>query len=186
MRRILINISPKKKDYNEWRNYLYTYLPVIKKIAIGLFFVCVLLSIVLFFEKRKIQKYQLSLKDLGRRYSQIVRLKRRINAREKEIGVLKGAIRTRQQLIPLLKEIILSVPKNVGFTSLSFDHSTLEINGYIVEWKEDFMESLDKFIKALKSQEKFPDYFKKINLEDSFKDIIHGVTVLKFKLRCQR
>ena len=86
----------------------------------------------------------------------------------------------------MLAEIFNSLPKNIWLEELDFDKDMIILIGYVVKWKEDYLASLDKFIKHLGNEDYFHSIFADIGLKNSRKSRVNNVEVVRFKIECKK
>ncbi|MFH1771600.1 MAG: hypothetical protein ABH872_02180 [Candidatus Omnitrophota bacterium] len=111
-------------------------------------------------------------------------LKKDLEALKIERGQYKNLVPSGGFSSMILADIASSVPKNIWLQNIQFDGNRLGIFGYVVQWKEDPLVSVDKLIKELSSRNYLSQSFPYINLENSRKSTVNNVDVVDFRIEC--
>jgi Tfp pilus assembly protein PilN len=86
----------------------------------------------------------------------------------------------------IFSEVYKALPENVWFESITYSGESIIFSGYVVKWKEDYMVSVDSFVKGLKQSPYFSKEFKVIEPKGTRKDEFNGVEVTKFEVECRK
>ncbi len=187
MKKVVINLSPQKHKYSKLNlTNLSSYLPLVSLAAvIGLILVLLLHLVVL----RKAYIYAAKTKDWKQwedKAKALSEVKAQINESKTRYDQLNRILTPNYQLSSLLEDIFSSLPKNIWFQSLNFREDSLGIDGYVVRWSQDYLASLDSFIKSLREKEYFSSKFASLQIRESQKANFNGVEVLKFIIECKK
>lgn len=109
-----------------------------------------------------------------------------------DLVVLRGKKTTYSDLVKpnismarILDDVYSSMPKNVWLIAVDFKDKKLEFVASAVEWKNLLSESVDQFIKNLKSKEYFSSKFSKIELKGRRIMKMYGNKIIKFEVECK-
>lgn len=117
-------------------------------------------------------------------YATLTKIKSEISGLENNNKELKKILTPNNQMAKIFEDIFTSLPPNVWLGSMNLKKDFLIMKGYIVKVDEDYLVSLEKFIKSLKSKEYFTSKFKKINIKNSQKNDFNEIEVLEFDIEC--
>jgi Tfp pilus assembly protein PilN len=86
----------------------------------------------------------------------------------------------------VFSEVYKALPDNLWFDSISYSGGVIEFSGYVVKWKDDYMVSIDKFVKGLKQSPYISKEFKIIEPKGTRKAEFNGIEVTKFEVECRK
>lgn len=184
--RVVINLNPKKMKESPVWTQIIMYIPLFKKIAILGGLVLTTFTSILISKLVVVSHHRKLWEEWRKKEATISELKKNNSSYKKNIEEFRKVILDKQQSGYILKDVLVALENNIGFENLSLTEQELLIIGYVVPWKINPIESINKFADKLKKQEKFSQYFNSIVWEDTYKDTIGGVEILRFKLRCLR
>lgn len=187
MKKIVINLSPQKtKTSNLGLENIIVYTPIVAISAIvGLGLVLLLHLAVLkqahsHSSKLKVwKKWESKAKTLGETKQKIAESRTRLDQ-------LAAVLTPKYEMSSVLGDIFSVLPKNIWFKELDFYEKALVIKGYVVKWNQDYLASLDGFIKALRERGYFSSKFNSLSIKGSQKVNFNGLEVLKFTIECKK
>ena len=87
----------------------------------------------------------------------------------------------------VLADIYRAMPENIWLDSAIFNDKGLSFSGGVAKWKdEEYMVSLDKFMKNFRNQEYFASRFAAIDLKSSRKAELNGRQIMRFEIECKK
>lgn len=185
MKKIEINLYPYAGDgRDKFIDLLEKFLPAVFLTLCGF----IIINIVLFvFTVSSISVRG----ELGKKWKNIIPKSEALSALKKEVDSLRVKQADYQNLTGatlrvsrLLADIFKSLPENIWFEGISMKDNSLSFSGYAVRWKEDYLVSIQSFIRNLQ-KEKLGEVFKDINLKNSRKNHLSGTEVMRFEIECK-
>lgn len=187
MKRININLHPSR---NEEADKIYKlvsqYIPYVFLGLVGLVFINILLFLLASFARLSYKASEGEWKKLSPQVESITALKKEVDTLALEHKEYKKIFSGHVKTAKMLADIFSSLPKNIWLEQIDFQTETVNFSGYVVRWKEDYLMSLDKFVKNLSASKYFSAVFKDINLTNSRKSTINGVEVVRFLIECKK
>jgi len=187
MRKIVINLCP---DGGKRENKILLSAQKYASFALLLLILCIGINVIFFvlgvFLQFPYRKLSARWQQLTPQVNSMLSLREEVQALTKEREEYKTLFQESISLSRVFAEVYESLPKNIWFETIKFKDDTIEFIGYVVKWKEDYFDSLSKFIKNLKNKTYFSTTFKKINLKNSRKGRIASREVLKFEIECKK
>ena len=189
MKTITINLHPLgEKKEQKFLSILRRYLPFVFLAFFGLIIINVIGFVFARFQNVPYEKLKKEWRNLGPQVEEILSLNKEIDSLSQEKAEYKSLFKEDLQFSRIFVDIQTSLPQNIWFERIEFENSKINFVGYIVKLNEDYLLSLDKFIKGLKKRKYFSRIFPKdkINLKTSRKTRVSGVKVVKFEIECGR
>jgi len=186
MKKIEINFcsysDPKNKKFSQ---ILEKYFPFVFLGAIGLVLVNIIIAVTIVLS-------QLPLKNLNEEWARVKPQSEAIGELQSEVDAFRlleqeytGLIFKKMELSRVFSDIFTVLPKNIWFGDIVLKKETIEITGYVVEWKEDFSSSITKFITNLQAQEYFQKIFKDINPKGRKIKDLYEKKIMRFEVECK-
>lgn len=187
MTKIEINLSPQKaKASSQILRSITSYTPLLALVAIGVLVLIFFLQVVALKKTHSERVYAKKWQGWVQREQSLKKIKSENVDLEKEEKTLKEILDSKHEAAAVLEDIYTALPKNIWFKEMSFRNDFINIKGYVVNWNEDYMLSLDKFINSLVKNTSFSSKFGRINIKQSQKANYNGVEVLDFVVECKR
>lgn len=187
MRKVVINLSPQKyKTPSLNIKKITAYLPLVAigaVIGLGLIFLLQLVAMKKAYTHASKAK---AWRQWEEKAKILQELKGQIAQLETERDKLNKALTPSYQMSKVLGDIFSSLPKNIWFQNFGLKEEVLEIQGYVVKWNQDYLQSLDSFINALREKEYFSSSFSILEIKESQKVDFNGVECLKFIIQCKK
>ncbi|MDD5194629.1 MAG: hypothetical protein PHQ96_03010 [Candidatus Omnitrophica bacterium] len=187
MAKISINLNPhKEKQQGIVAQSLSSYLPQVFIGAVVFFLLILLLNVFVLIRIGFYGSYQRQWKQWEAKAREISTAKKDIAQLEAKNKELQGIVVPQIEASKMLAATFSALPDNIWFESLSYKKNSLSLKGYVIQWKEDYLASLDKFINTLKADAYFSSIFKKSTMVNSEKKNFQGVEVLEFIIECAK
>jgi len=187
MRRISINLSPQKEDITSaMLQNVVSYTPLVGLAAVIVLVPLLLLQVFIVKQTYTYSGYEKEWGKWESKYNLIKGIKGEITNLEGEKQRLEEVAIPEYNIVLILGDIFSSLPKNIWFNGLNFKGETIDIRGYVAEWNEDYLISLERFINSLREKDYFSSKFSRINIRKSMKENYNGVETLKFNIECKK
>lgn len=184
--KVTINLNPKKENPSEEvLQNIGTYTPLAGLAAAVVFVIVLLLQVFILVRAQSYNAYTRKWQDWSDEANLLRKAKSEVSLFQAEKQQLQALMVPKYMLALVLDDIFLSLPKNIWFDDLNFKEGSIDLKGYVVRWREDYLISLDKFINALRQKKYFSSRFKKMNITKSQKTDFNGVEVLQFTIECR-
>jgi Tfp pilus assembly protein PilN len=188
-KKININLYPYKAQENQGKfmDLLEKYFPFAFIGGIG----AVMLNVVLlFFAMVSVMPYQ----ALQKKWERDTPAVRKIDSLRKDNAGLSNKQKRLGELTTpgtavsrIMADVYRALPENIWLDSVAFSDKSFVFSGNAVKWKEEeYMVSLDKFMKNLRSQEYFVSRFSTIDLKSSRKAEFTGRQIMRFEIECKK
>ena len=185
--KIIINLNPKKEQSSGvFLEKFISFAPLVILLSIIILIVLLLLQLFIVGQIRGVNIKRAEWKEWENKSSEINLIKSDISILQEEKLRLENVVNPKNDIALIIGEIYSSLPKNIWFSKLSFTEENIEIKGYVVKWQEDYLASVDKFIKNLINKEYFKSKFEKVNMTGSDQIEFNGVEVLGFSVKCKK
>jgi hypothetical protein len=182
MTKIHINLNPKVEKFNK---LIFRELSYYAALGAGIILaIILLLGLFAASGLAKYKGYQAKWKSWEDKAVLLGKLKGDILEQENKKKEFKNIILPQNQAAKIFEDLYAALPQNIWLEALDLKKEGLNIKGYVVRLDEDYLFSLEKFIKSLAKRPHFPSKFKKINIKDSQKQNFNGVEVLEFNIEC--
>lgn len=186
MKRIVINLYPNKDKTDK------KFLKLIKKYASSAFLAVIILvavNITLFiFSSLSSLPYN----SLSKKWQNLTPQAAVVNSLKNELTFLREKKEKYQNLVSYNIEIshifadaFKSLPKNIWLKEIVFSEDRLSLIGCVVEWKEERLTSINRFIKNLQKEPYFSKTFKYINPASQRKKKFFGLEIMEFEVECK-
>jgi len=182
MEKIIINLNPQKQKPDN--PFLERGMPYAMLAAVGLSVVLFVGGIFLAIQTGMLVHYRLKWQKWADKFQVLDTIKKEIASLESERNEFKKIITPQNQIALILRDVFISLPKNIWFEQLIFKKNVLNFKGYVVKIGEDYLASLDKFIDALSEKKYFASKFSKVTIKSSQKKAYNGVEALEFIIEC--
>jgi Tfp pilus assembly protein PilN len=187
MKRITINLHPlHHKEEDRIYATIAKYIPYVFLGLIGLVVVNIFLFLLVSLSRLGYKSAAEQWKTFSPQVETVTALKKEVEALTAERNEYSGLFAARVETSRMLADIFASLPKNIWLERIEFNNDNLNFSGYVVRWKEDYLVSLDKFIKNMGKSEYFSTVFKEISLKNSRKNNLHNVEVVRFVIECKK
>lgn len=182
MEKIVINLNPQKQ--NPENPFLEQGMPYAMLTAVGLGVVLVVGGIFLAIQTGMLVHYRLEWQKWADKFQTLDTIKKEIVTLEGERNEFNKIITPQSQIARILRDVFISLPKNIWFEQLIFKKNSINLKGYVVKVGDDYLASLDKFIDALSEKKYFASKFSKVTIKSSQKKSYNGVEALEFVIEC--
>lgn len=187
MKKVVINLNPQKEKISSLAlQKIISYTPLA---AISAVLGLVLLLLLNFEILRRVQSYAFyntRWKEWSEKAKVLGDVKFQMGKLKEENKQLEKILTPGYQMATVLGDIFVSLPKNIWFENFDFHDQFLKIEGYVVKWNQDYLVSIDEFIKGLRQKEYFSSRFGSLEIIESRKVDFNGQEVLKFIIECKR
>ncbi|MCM8819668.1 MAG: hypothetical protein NC925_02620 [Candidatus Omnitrophica bacterium] len=185
MGKININLIPKQESQE---SALFENIRTYKTLSITIFLFTTALLIILylfvFIRIASLNSYTKKWKGWQPHFNEIAKIKKQIAELENSKKELERITTPDVFISKVFEDIFYALPENIWFEKLIYEKKGLNLKGYVVKLDEDYMISLDKFIKGLNSKKYFSNIFKRVNVKGSSKENFFGIEVLSFEIEC--
>lgn len=189
MKKIIINLLPSRggETADKILGVVFKYIPFVFLALV----VSVLLNIFLFpvgsFSQLRYKKMEAEWKKLEPEAKAVAALKEEVQALQSVKDEYRKLFSGDTKISRLFADLFAALPKNIWLEQITFQGKELSLSGCVVKWKEEYLLSLDKFIKNLNKSEYFSTVFKdKISLKNSRKSTFSNVEIVKFQIECKK
>lgn len=187
MKRIKINLYPHKRTSDKrFIQFIERYLPLVFLALIILFAVNGILFIVTIGARGFYNTLDKKWVEIRPQAGQIDALKKELVSLKEKKKMYLDLIVPKVDPAHICADIFTSLPRNIWLGEMSCNSERLSFAGYVVKLKEDYLLSIDTFIKNLQKQQYFSSVFKNIRLMSSRKTKISGREIMKFEVLCAR
>jgi len=186
MKKIEINLYPYTSDKDKgFLKLIEKYFPI----ALLAFFVLIAINIILFliiiFSYLPYNNLSKNWKKLSPQATTISSLKEELKSLKDKKEKYQELLSSKIEVSHIFADIFTSLPKNIWLEEINFSNGFMGFVGYVVEWKEDYSVSINKFIKNLKEKDYFFNTFKYINPKRNVKMKLAGREIMKFEVECK-
>ncbi|PIQ89013.1 MAG: hypothetical protein COV72_05060 [Candidatus Omnitrophica bacterium CG11_big_fil_rev_8_21_14_0_20_42_13] len=133
-------------------------------------------------------KYRVS--SLGREWSHIssknadvIKLKKDVEGLEARLGITNKLAVEKSRWARRLNSLSLLLPKGIWFNRMRASDGILDITGSVISLKGEEVDSLHKFLQALKKDKFFYSGFKSMEIVSIVRSNVSGVEVIDFSIR---
>ncbi|MCM8774148.1 MAG: hypothetical protein NC820_05385 [Candidatus Omnitrophica bacterium] len=183
MKKIDINLYPyqlKKENrftqfVNRYIYFIFYGLIILLVIQIVLFLVVVIIYI----PYRGLVKQWNILKP---EVNNIESLKREISYFKNQKTQYESILTHKIKFSPLLADIYASLPDNLWLEEIGFKDKVVSLSGCVLRWKEDYLVSIDRFIKSMEKAPYISKVFRQVELKTSRKINFFGVEVMRLDI----
>ncbi len=189
MKIIRINLHPlREKKEQKTFTMLKKYFPYVFAAFFCLAGINIILLIFTGFYRLPHEKLKKEWQSLTPQVKEILSLKEEVDALNKEKTEYKSLFKKDILISRIFADIQSALPKNIWFEQIKIEKGEINFVGYVVKLNEDYLVSLDSFIKELKKKKYFTGIFPRgnINLKTTRKAKVSGVRVVKFEIGCDR
>ena len=187
MKKVIINLNPRKEKISGLAlQNVVSYTPVAAISAILLLVLLLLLNVVILKQAASYRVYNKHWREWSQKAKTIQEAKVLLDKLKIEKSQLEKILTPDYQMAVVLEDIFASLPKNVWFGEFDFHDQDLRIEGYIVKWNQDYLATLDEFVRSLRKKEYFSSRFGNLKIAGSEKVDFNGQEVLKFIIECRR
>jgi len=187
MKKVVINLNPRKGKISSLAlQNIVSYTPLVAIGAVLGLVLLLLLNLAILKEAASLAIYNKRWKDWSEKAQTIQEAKLLMGKLKAEKDTLEKILTPDYQMAVVLGDIFASLPKNIWFGEFDFHDQALKIEGYVVKWNQDYLASLDEFIKSLRQKEYFSLKFASLKIVESEKLDFNGQEVLKFIIECKR
>ncbi|MCM8756783.1 MAG: PilN domain-containing protein, partial [Candidatus Omnitrophica bacterium] len=109
-------------------------------------------------------------------------LKREISYFKNQKTQYESILTHKIKFSPLLADIYASLPDNLWLEEISFKNKVVSLSGCVLRWKEDYLVSIDRFIKSMEKALYISQLFKQVELKTSRKIDFFGVEVMNLDI----
>jgi Tfp pilus assembly protein PilN len=114
----------------------------------------------------------------------VTSLRDELTSLDKELTSYRDLLKHKVEAAHVLADIYSSLPKNIWLGKIDLKGETMEFIAYVVEWKEDYSVSVNKFIKQLQKEPYFSTIFSNIRLKSQRKQYFSGIEIVRFEVEC--
>ncbi|MCM8787769.1 MAG: hypothetical protein NC935_06965 [Candidatus Omnitrophica bacterium] len=185
MGKIDINLVPKQENQKSafFENIL-AYRGFLATIFLFATLIILILYFSVFIRTANLNSYTKKWKKWQPQFNEITTIKKQITELENLKKELEKVTIPNVFISKVLEDIFCALPENIWLEKLIYEKKFLSIKGYVVKLDEDYMISLDNFIKGLNSRKYFSSIFKQVNVKGSAKENFFGIEVLNFEIEC--
>ncbi len=185
MRKIEINLYPFSSSRKKVDVLIEKYFPFIFLGFLFLFLINLLLFFLNGFVSFPLKKLEQRWEKVSPQIEKLNGLKREINKLKIRNSDLENFYQNRVFISHIFADIFKALPKNMWLEKIAYSNRRLFLSGYVVKWKEEYLATIDTFIKNLKKEEYFSKIFKNLALKDTRKTEYRGREVTYFILQAR-
>ncbi|MBU1122522.1 MAG: PilN domain-containing protein [Candidatus Omnitrophica bacterium] len=188
MSQIYINLNPRKERVESIIFHkIVSYLPFVALGVGATFIVILVMNFFVIGKMATFNRYKQQWKANEDKYNQILKIKSQAQQLSQEAKILRQVTTPATRIVKVLEDVYKVLPQNIWFKDLTFKEGSINFQGYVVAWKEDYLISLvDKFMSPLKQREYFSSKFSKVNLKHSQRKTFYGIEVLEYSMECEK
>ena len=186
MEKISINLFP-SQDTNEKKisKVVEQYFPYVFLALVGVIIINILLFLITSLSYIPYNNLTKKWEELGPQAKTIEEVKQELIALKEVELAYTDLVKRNMDLSRVIAEIVASLPKNIWLDRFIVEDGYVKITSYVVEWKEDFSETINTFINNLQNQEYFSSIFKDINPQGRRKELLFKRDVMRFEVECR-
>jgi Tfp pilus assembly protein PilN len=186
VKKITINLHPSSdtKD-KQLTKIVAQYFPFVFLGLLVIFVINIILFLVIGSSYLSSKKLSEKWEKLGPDAKMIASLKEEIEGLKKKEKEYQGLVKHGIEMSHVIADIVVSLPTNIWLSTFSYTEGYLKLTGYVVEWKEDFSQSINTFINGLQKNEYFSSVFKQIDPGGRRKEFINKREVMRFEVECR-
>ncbi|MBU1112267.1 MAG: PilN domain-containing protein [Candidatus Omnitrophica bacterium] len=187
MKKVVINLNPQKeKNSSLALQNMVSYTPLVVIAAILGLGLVLLVNVAILKKAHSYTAYNKRWKQWSEKAKILQDVKSQMDKLKKEKGQLDKILTPSYEMALILGDIFSSLPKNIWFQNFDFHDQVLKIEGYVVKWNQDYLVSIEEFIKGLRQKEYFSSKFGSSEIVESIRVDFNGQEVLKFIIECKR
>lgn len=187
MKKIIINLNPAKPpESSPASKTLDKFVPFVLVLLILLaVFNIFFFGLINFFRLTQ-GSLKKTLKDLQPQVKEVQTAREDLAQINKEKKDYQAALVNDFLVSRVMADAYAAMPINIWLKSFVFGNDSLTLEGAVVQWKEDQMVSLNRFIQELNKKEYFTQKFKTVGLKSYRTNKLQAAETIEFRIECTK
>ena len=186
MKNIEINLYPYKTTTDKKvLKLIEKFFPIVFLGVLIAITLNILLFLIIGFSHLPYSKLNKQWQQLSPQVASVNSLKNELNSLREEKSRYQGLLSHKIEISHLFADIFKSLPKNIWLARITLKDNQMKLIGHVVEWKEDYSVSINKFIKQLQREPYCADVFDNIRVKSQKKQDFSGREVVRFEVECK-